>query len=80
MKEKAGNPMQVIPYRESKITHLLYDYFSEGGNNIVMIVNARVNKSDISENIKVLHFANLGMQVKQLKQPPNINIKPVNIF
>nr|CCA23129.1 kinesinlike protein putative [Albugo laibachii Nc14] len=47
-----------IPYRNSKLTHLLQETLGHPDRNIVMLVHISPNSSDLKETLNTLKFAN----------------------
>ncbi|EAR84773.4 kinesin motor catalytic domain protein (macronuclear) [Tetrahymena thermophila SB210] len=52
-----------IPYRESKLTRILNEYFVDQ-NNVLMIVHIHPGISYTEENINVLKYAAIGLEAK----------------
>uniref|UniRef100_A0A0N5BBY6 Kinesin-like protein n=1 Tax=Strongyloides papillosus TaxID=174720 RepID=A0A0N5BBY6_STREA len=68
------NPKQpnVVPYRDSKITHLFKKYFL-GGGNIRMIICVDPRSENYGENLNVFSFAELSQDIKiELTDVPDI--------
>jgi len=61
---------QVIPYRDCKLTKVLYEYFTEG-NNLIMMSNICTEKALLEETIKVLNFASNAKDIKPIKNRQN---------
>lgn len=60
----------MVPYRESKITHLFKNYF-EGHGHVRMVVCANPRAEDYDETIQVMRFAEMAAEVEVAK--PQIN-------
>lgn len=56
----------VIPYRDSKLTRVLFEYFNEN-SSMNMIVNINTNPSDYEETVRVLDYANLAKMIGPVK-------------
>lgn len=56
----------MVPYRESKITHLFKNFF-EGEGQVRMIVCANPRPEDHDENIQVMRFAEMAAEVEVTK-------------
>jgi hypothetical protein len=54
--------MKVVPYRESKITHLFRDAL-HGYGNVVLSVNVSSSPSDFDETLRVLKYAVTASQI-----------------
>lgn len=52
-----------IPFRESKLTRILQEYFTDQ-NNLLMIANVSLNLLNLEENIKVLEYASVARQIR----------------
>ena len=61
---------KMVPYRESRVTHLFRNYF-EGEGKVKMIVCVNPRASDFDENINVMKFAELTQEV-QIERPAAI--------
>lgn len=57
------NGNRLVPYRESRLTHLFKNYF-EGEGQIKMIVCINPSCQDYEENLHVMKFAQLSQEVK----------------
>lgn len=55
-----------MPFRESKLTRLLYEYFSME-NNLVMIANIHPGRNYFDETLKVLSYASIAQETKPIK-------------
>ncbi|XP_039751959.1 kinesin-like protein KIF23 [Pararge aegeria] len=60
----------MVPYRESKITHLFKNYF-EGHGQVRMIVCANPRAEDYDETIQVMRFAEMAAEVEVAKSQIN---------
>ncbi|UYV61401.1 pav [Cordylochernes scorpioides] len=60
---------QMVPYRESKLTHLFKSYF-EGEGSIKMVVCVNPKPSDYDETIHVMKFAELTQEVLVERHAP----------
>lgn len=73
--KKAGNmakvPSKMIPYRESKVTHLFRDAF-HGYGHIILSVNVSASSFDFDETLRVLKYAVLatGISTTERRQVP----------
>ncbi|VVC96494.1 kinesin-like protein KIF23 [Leptidea sinapis] len=56
----------IVPYRESKITHLFKNFF-EGEGHVRMIVCASPKAEDYDETIQVMRFAEMAAEVEVVK-------------
>ncbi|XP_017759887.1 PREDICTED: kinesin-like protein KIF23 [Eufriesea mexicana] len=54
---------KIVPYRDSKITHLFKNYF-DGEGNVRMIICVNPNIDDYDETIQVLKFAEVSQEVQ----------------
>lgn len=61
----------MVPYRESKITHLFKNFF-EGEGQVRMIVCANPRAEDYDETLQVMRFAEMAAEVEVAK-PQNIH-------
>lgn len=61
----------MVPYRESKITHLFKNFF-EGEGQVRMIICANPRAEDYDETLQVMRFAEMAAEVEVAK-PQNIN-------
>lgn len=61
---------QLIPYRDSKLTKILFEYFMDN-SNISMIVNLNLNPLDYDENVRVLDYAAFAKQIQPIKSTLN---------
>ncbi|XP_014285491.1 kinesin-like protein KIF23 isoform X1 [Halyomorpha halys] len=64
--QKGANKM--IPYRDSRLTHLFKTYF-EGEGQVSMIVCVNPQGDDYDENLQVMKFAEISQEV-QIAYPP----------
>lgn len=58
-----NNANRLVPYRESRLTHLFRNYF-EGEGQIKMIVCVNPSCEDYEENLHVLKFAEMSQEVR----------------
>ncbi|XP_068617658.1 kinesin-like protein KIF23 [Battus philenor] len=56
----------MVPYRESKITHLFKNFF-EGEGQVRMVVCVNPRAEDYDENIQVMRFAEMAAEVEVAK-------------
>ena len=74
--QTGGNKM--VPYRDSRVTHLFRNYF-EGEGKVKMIVCVNPRISDFDENVNVMKFSELTQEV-QIERPqalkPNLGLTP----
>ncbi|UYV61403.1 hypothetical protein LAZ67_1004730 [Cordylochernes scorpioides] len=63
------NANKMVPYRESKLTHLFKSYF-EGEGSIKMVVCVNPKPSDYDETIHVMKFAELTQEVLVERHAP----------
>lgn len=54
---------KIIPYRDSKITHLFKNYF-DGEGNVRMIICVNPSIDDYDETIQVLKFAEISQEIQ----------------
>ena len=66
--QTGGNKM--VPYRDSRVTHLFRNYF-EGEGKVKMIVCVNPRISDFDENVNVMKFAELTQEV-QIERPQTV--------
>lgn len=64
----AGPAVKVVPYRESKLTHLFRDVLL-GWGNFVLCVNVSPSASDFEETHHVLKYAALATSISLAPQP-----------
>lgn len=57
------NGDESIPYRDSKLTRVLREYFVDR-NHVIMIVHLHPGLSYFDENINVLKYAAIGLEAK----------------
>ncbi|XP_043480547.1 kinesin-like protein KIF23 [Leptopilina heterotoma] len=57
---------KIVPYRDSKLTHLFKNFF-EGEGQVRMIVCVNPRKDDYDETIQVMKFAEMTQEVKVTK-------------
>ncbi|CAH0404452.1 unnamed protein product [Chilo suppressalis] len=67
---QSGDMKSMVPYRESKITHLFKNFF-EGEGQVRMIVCANPRADDYDETLQVMRFAEMASEVEVAK--PQIN-------
>lgn len=56
----------VVPYRDSKLTRILYEYFHEE-NNLRMIANINPRQVDFEESMRVLNYAAIAKDIQPIK-------------
>ncbi|MEE6503505.1 hypothetical protein FKM82_004841 [Ascaphus truei] len=56
-------PRQMVPYRDSKLTHLFKNYF-DGEGKVRMIVCVNPNADDHEESLQVMRFAEMTQEVE----------------
>ena len=61
-----GGPSNVVPYRDSKLTRILYEYFHEE-NNLRMIANINPRIADFEESMRVLNYAAIAKDIQPIK-------------
>lgn len=62
-----GTPVKVVPYRDSKLTHLFRNYFDgEGSVRMIVCINPRTD--DYDETIQVMKFAEMTQEVQVTRQ------------
>ena len=61
--ESGGNGGRMVPYRDSKLTHLFKNYF-DGDGRVNMIVCLNPRGEDFDESIHVMKFAEMTQEVK----------------
>jgi len=68
LKDNQGTPIQssVVPYRDSKLTRILYEYFHEE-NNLRMIANINPRNVDFEESMRVLNYAAIAKDIQPIK-------------
>ncbi len=54
--------LQIVPYRDSKLTHLFKNFF-DGEGKVRMIVCVSPNSDDYDESIHVMKFAEVTQEV-----------------
>lgn len=57
-----NSPNKIVPYRDSKITHLFKAYF-EGEGSVKMIICINPSRDEFDETIQVLKFAEVSQEV-----------------
>lgn len=69
---------KMVPYRDSRVTHLFRNYF-EGEGKVKMIVCVNPRASDFDENVNVMKFSELTQEV-QIERPqavkPSLGLTP----
>nr|CAD7567848.1 unnamed protein product [Timema californicum] len=60
---------KMVPYRESKMTHLFKNYF-DGDGQVEMIVCVNPSVDDFDENVHVLKFAEMTQEVQVSRPVP----------
>lgn len=63
-----SDTQRMVPYRESRLTHLFKNYF-EGEGKVKMIVCVNPSIKDYDENLFVLKFAEITQDVKVFRRP-----------
>ncbi|CAG9794529.1 unnamed protein product [Diatraea saccharalis] len=63
---QTGDMKSMVPYRESKITHLFKNFF-EGEGQVRMIVCANPRAEDYDETLQVMRFAEMASEVEVTK-------------
>ncbi|XP_078576434.1 kinesin-like protein KIF23 isoform X2 [Branchiostoma floridae x Branchiostoma japonicum] len=58
---------RIVPYRDSKVTHLFKNYF-EGEGKVRMVICVNPSASDYEETIHVMRFAELTQEVEITRQ------------
>ncbi|XP_017776518.1 PREDICTED: kinesin-like protein KIF23 [Nicrophorus vespilloides] len=61
-----NNGSRLVPYRESRLTHIFKNYF-EGEGRVEMIVCASPSVLDYEENLQVMKFADIASDVKVVR-------------
>ncbi|GFH25605.1 kinesin-like protein, partial [Haematococcus lacustris] len=74
---QAAGPQRIIPYRESKITHLFRDVL-HGYGHLVLLVAASPCAADVEETHHVLRYAALATSIK-LPPPPKVGDSAGNV-
>ncbi|GBP81704.1 Kinesin-like protein KIF23 [Eumeta japonica] len=59
----------MVPYRESKITHLFKNFF-EGEGHVRMVVCVNPRAEDYDENLQVMRFAEMASEVEVARPTP----------
>lgn len=67
---QTNNTNNMVPYRESKITHLFKNFF-EGEGQVRMIVCANPRAEDYDETLQVMRFAEMAAEVEVVKAQVN---------
>lgn len=60
---------KVVPYRNSKLTHLFKNFF-DGASVVRVIVCVNPRSDDYDENIHVMKFAEMSQEVQVVKPTP----------
>ncbi|XP_065063889.1 kinesin-like protein KIF23 isoform X2 [Rhopilema esculentum] len=60
---ESGNRLQIVPYRESKLTHLFKRHF-EGEGKVRMIVCLNPKPEEFDESLHVMRFSEVTQEVK----------------
>eukprot|EP01017_Pseudomicrothorax_dubius_P017395 TRINITY_DN1963_c0_g1_i1.p1 TRINITY_DN1963_c0_g1~~TRINITY_DN1963_c0_g1_i1.p1 ORF type:complete len:784 (+),score=165.12 TRINITY_DN1963_c0_g1_i1:90-2441(+) len=63
---KDSTQIQLVPYRECKLTRLLFEYFHEE-SNLIMITNINPRAEDLEESLRVLNYASLAREIRPMK-------------
>ncbi|TGZ73918.1 hypothetical protein CRM22_001236 [Opisthorchis felineus] len=63
-----GGTTRVVPYRDTRLTHLFKTYF-EGSGRVVMLVCIRQSVADYDETMHVLKFAETSQEVSTFRTP-----------
>jgi len=61
--QESGGRMKIVPYRDSKLTHLFKNFF-DGDGKVRMIVCLNPSAEDFDESLHVMRFAELTQEVK----------------
>ena len=61
-----GNTNTVVPYRDCKLTRILYEYFNEDCN-LVMIANINPTVPDFEESLRVLDYAAQSKEILPIR-------------
>ncbi|XP_045771069.1 kinesin-like protein KIF23 [Maniola jurtina] len=69
----------MVPYRESKITHLFKNYF-EGHGQVRMVVCANPRAEDYDETIQVMRFAEMASEVEVTKAQINNPVSSLGLM
>lgn len=72
LNQKNKTTTQMIPYRESKVTHLFRDAL-HGYGNVVLSVNLSPARADFDETLRVLKYAMTASQIATTRARP---VKP----
>jgi len=56
-----------VPYRESRLTKLLCEYFKDCNNSLIMIANINPHQSEYDETLRVLKFTCLAKKSQPIK-------------
>ncbi|KAK9505405.1 hypothetical protein O3M35_009470 [Rhynocoris fuscipes] len=63
LRENQNGANKMIPYRESRLTHLFKNYF-DGEGQVTMIVCVSQHADDYDENLQVMKFAEISQEVQ----------------
>ncbi|CAL1599496.1 unnamed protein product [Knipowitschia caucasica] len=66
---QANKGQQLVPFRESKLTHYLQFFFCGPGSKVTMVVNINQNSTSFDETLNVLKFSALAQKVVVLSAP-----------
>jgi len=61
--QDTGGNLRIVPYRDSKLTHLFKNYF-DGDGKVRMIVCLNPSAADFDESVHVVKFAEMTQEVK----------------
>jgi len=64
---QAASQKRRVPFRESKVTHLLRDIFS-GFGRMVLVANINPSPDDYDETVNVLRYASVASEIKMLSK------------
>ena len=65
-----NNGNTLVPYRDCKLTRILYEYFNEDCN-LVMIANINPAPTDFEESLRVLDYAAQSKEILPIKSKVN---------
>lgn len=67
MKRKTGDSSDIVPYRESKLTHILMPVLSRAGaNGVTMITCVNPRPEDYDETISILGNASIACTIREI--------------
>ena len=66
-----GNKDKHVPYRDSKLTHILKESLG-GDSKILMVIQINPNPNDLPETISTLNFGSRVALIEKGKIKPNI--------